>query len=298
MDVEIPYTTGYSTSLQNYGSISNKGFEFTFSSKNFIGEFKWNTSANISFNRNKVLSIGGESDYYVSGNYIVKIGEPLGTFYGAIIDGVLQKGEEEAKGAYTGNGKNAKAGDRLFKDINDDGKFTTAADKAIIGNFQPDFIFGITNNFEYKGFDLSFFLQGTVGNDILNNVRSELGVYNGQINAEGDARYRWTEEQPSLTIPRAKQDPAPVFSNLYVEDGSFLRLKNLTLGYTLPTKWVRSLGFSRLRLYASGTNLLTWTGYTGYDPEVTSSNNTVDAGLDNGKYPVPRTYNFGVSIQF
>ena len=298
MDVEIPYITGYSTSLQNFGSVQNKGLELSLNSKNFVGKFKWDTAANISFNRNKVLSIGGESDYYVSGNYIVKIGEPLGSFYGAIVDGVLQAGEEAEKGAYTGNGKNAKAGDRLFKDVNGDGSFTTAGDKAIIGNFQPDFIFGITNNFEYRGIDLSIFFQGTVGNDILNNTRSEIGVYNGQINAEGDARNRWREDAPSLTVPRAKQDPAPVFSNLYVEDGSFVRLKNITLGYTLPGKLVQSWGISRLRVYASATNLLTWTGYSGYDPEVTSSDNTVTAGYDNGKYPVPRTFNFGVSVQF
>lgn len=298
MDVEVPYTTGYTTSLQNYGSVLNKGMEFAISSKNFIGKFKWDTTANLSFNRNEVVSIGGESDYYVSGNYIVKIGEPLGTFYGAVVDGVLQKGEEAEKGAYTGNGKKAKAGDRLYKDINGDGSFTTAGDKDIIGNFQPDFIFGLTNNFEYKGFDLSIFLQGTIGNDILNGTRSQIGVFNGQINADGEARNRWREDAPSQTVPRAKQDPSPVFSNWYVEDGSFIRLKNLTLGYTLPQRLTQTIGISRLRLYASATNLITWTKYSGYDPEITSSDNSVTAGFDNGKYPVATTINFGVSAQF
>ena len=186
----------------------------------------------------------------------------------------------------------------MYKDINGDGSFTTAGDKDIIGNFQPDFIFGLTNNFEYKGFDLSIFLQGTIGNDILNGTRSQIGVFNGQINADGEARNRWREDAPSQTVPRAKQDPSPVFSNLYVEDGSFIRLKNLTLGYTLPQRLTQTIGISRLRLYASATNLITWTKYSGYDPEITSSDNSVTAGFDNGKYPVATTINFGVSAQF
>ena len=301
LEVAIPYTTGHDVSLQNYGSVGNRGFEFAVNSKNFIGQFKWNTSANISFNRNKILSIGGTSDSYITTSYywayILKVGQPLGTFYGAVYDGVLQEGEEETKGNYTYN-QTAKAGDRLFKDFNDDGKFSNADDRTIIGNAQPDFTFGISNSFEYKGFDLNFLINGSVGNDIANINKVRLSLYSGLQNAVGEARNHWTSDNPSSTISRAKSEGATVFSTEYIEDGSFVRLKNITLGYTFPTNWVKSIGLSYLRLYASATNLWTITNYSGYDPEVTSADNALTAGTDYGAYPSAKTFNFGVEIKF
>ncbi len=295
--MEIPWTSGYSSSLQNYGSVSNKGLELSLDTKNFIGKFSWDTNFNISFNRNKVLEIGGSSDYYISGNYIIKVGQPLGTFYGAVTDGILQAGEESSKGAYTGNAT-PKAGDRLYKDINGDKNFTSSSDRTIIGNAQPDYVFGITNNISFMRFDLSLFITGNVGNDILNSNKQSLELYSGQQNADGNARDRWTSDNPSTSVPRAKLDPAPVFSDQYVEDGSFVRLKNLTLGYNVPDAFVKRLGLSALRLYTSATNLLTFTSYSGYDPEVTSTENTINQGTDSGVYPVARTYNFGITIKF
>src|SRR5690606_6907871 len=197
-----------------------------------------------------------------SGDYIVKVGEPLGTFYGTVTDGILQAGEESTKGIYTGNAS-PKAGDRLYKDINGDGQFTTAADRTIIGNAQPDYIFGITNNFSWKGFDLSIFFQGSIGNEILNENNRVLQLFNGQQNAAAIALERWTEDNPSASVPRAKLDPAPVFSDQLIEDGSFARLKNLTIGYTLPEPFIKRIGLSKVRVYASGYNLLTWTKYSG-----------------------------------
>ncbi len=155
---------------------------------------------NISFNRNKVAKIGNNAQSYVSGNYIIQVGKPLGTFYGTVTDGILQTGEETQKGKFTGNAT-PKAGDRLYKDINGDGTFTTAADRTIIGNAQPDFIFGFINTFSWRGFDLSVFLQGTYGNQIINSNRQTLEMFTGQQNASVIALERWTSQNPSATIP-------------------------------------------------------------------------------------------------
>lgn len=297
LNVELPWTSGQATSLQNYGSVENRGLELGINTVNLEGKLTWNTSINFSINRNKVTSIGEGSESYLSGNYIVKVGEPLGTFYGTVTDGILQTGEEATKGAYTGNAT-PKAGDRLYKDFSGDNQFTTALDRRIIGNAQPDFIFGITNNLGWRDFDLSFFFQGVVGNQILNGNKQTLELFNGQQNASTSALDRWTEENPSTTMPRAKLDPAPVFSDRLIEDGSFLRLKSLTLGYSVPRQFIEKVRLSNLRVYVIGQNLLTWTKYTGFDPEITSGNNTVSQGTDSGIYPVSRTISAGLTVTF
>lgn len=296
LNVEIPWTTGYTSSLQNYGSVENKGLELGIRTKNFIGDFSWDTDFNISFNRNKVLTIGNGASSYVSGNYVIQVGQPLGTFYGTVTDGILQTGEEATKGKYTGNAT-PKAGDRLYKDVSGDDTFTTAADRTIIGNAQPDFIFGLSNNFSYRGFDLSVFIQGSYGNQIINTNRQNLEMFTGQQNASATALERWTPTNPSTTIPRAKLDPAPIFSDRFVEDGSFLRLKNVNLGYTLPKPLTDKVKLGSVYVFVSGQNLLTWTKYTGFDPEVTSGSN-VSPGTDSGIYPISRTVNAGLRVTF
>ena len=297
LNVQIPWTTGQSTSLQNYGSVENKGLELTVNTQNFVGKFKWNTGFNISLNRNKVLSIGGLANSYISGNYIVQVGKPLGSFYGCVTDDILQTDDLVTKGVFTGNAT-PKAGDRLYKDINNDKTFNSTSDRTILGNAQPDFIFGFSNNFEWKGFDLSLFFQGSIGNQILNGNKQTLELFSGQQNADASALDRWTPTNPSNTIPRAKLDPAPVFSDRYIEDGSFIRLKSASLGYTFPKKITKSLQLSNLKVYISGSNLLTWTKYTGFDPEITSGDNTVSQGTDSGSYPVSKSFNAGVNITF
>lgn len=294
LNVEIPWTTGYASSLQNFGSVENTGLELGLKSKNIAGHFVWNSDLNISFNRNKVAKIGNNAQSYVSGNYIIQVGKPLGTFYGTVTDGILQTGEEAQKGKLTGNAA-PKAGDRLYKDINGDGAFTTAADRTIIGNAQPDFIFGFINTFSWKGFDLSVFLQGTYGNKIINGNRQTLEMFTGQQNASVIALERWTPQNPSATIPRAKLDPAPVFSDRFVEDGSFLRVKDITLSYALPASLLDKIRISSLSFYVTGQNLHMFTRYTGFDPEVTSGNN-VSPGTDSGIYPLAKSIVAGLRI--
>ncbi|TXK49355.1 TonB-dependent receptor [Pontibacter qinzhouensis] len=299
LNVQIPWTSGHSSSLQNFGAVENRGLEFGINTVNIDnGALTWNSSLNLAFNRNKVLKIGdGQEDFIISGDYIIKVGEPLGSFYGSVTDGVLQPGEVAEKGNLTGK-SSPKAGDRLYKDVDNNGTFSNAADRAIIGNAQPDYFFGLTNNIAWKGLDLSVFLQGSVGNQIVNKNRQSLELFTGLQNAAGSARDRWSPSNTDTDIPRASSDPSNIFSNRFVEDGSYIRLKNITLGYTLPvalTKWAR---VSNARLFITGQNLLTWTSYTGYDPEVTSTNNTVSQGTDQGVYPVAKTVTTGVKVTF
>lgn len=301
LNVAIPYTTGFESSLQNFGSVVNQGLEFSVNANIFRGKFTWDINGNLSLNRNKVTDLGGTdsyitTDYYTS--YIIKKGKPLGSFYGAVYDGVLQSGEEATKGALTYN-QTGKAGDRIYKDINGDGKFTNAEDRTIIGNAEPDFTFGITNNFTYKGFDLSFFINGSVGNDIANINKERLSLFTGYQNAISDATNRWTLDNPSRTVSRAKySDPASVFSSEFIEDGTFVRLKNITLGYTFDKKVTSWLHIAGLRIYFTATNLWTITNYSGYDPEVTSVDNALSAGTDYGNYPSAKTFNFGATVNF
>ena len=303
LSVEIPYTTGYDTSLQNYGSVRNVGVEFSVTSHNFVKKnFSWDTDFNISFNRNKVLSLGNGSDYYIygsmsTGSYIAKVGEPLGSFYGLVTDGILQTGEETEKAKFTSAPASAKAGDQLYKDIDGDEAFSTTNDRTIVGNAQPDFTFGIANNIRYKNWDISFFFQGVVGNEIINANELSLSLYSGQQNATARALGRWTETNPSTTVNRAKLDPATNFSDLYVEDGSFLRLKTATLAYNFKKNVLRSLHLSSLKLYVTGNNLWTLTNYSGFDPEITTASN-IYQGRDSGAYPVAKSYSFGIVVGF
>jgi TonB-dependent starch-binding outer membrane protein SusC len=297
LDVELPYTSGFGTSLQNYGEVVNRGLELGINTINIDGDIRWTSGINFSLNRNEVVSLGGGIESFITGSYIVKVGEPLGTYYATVTNGILQQGDEGSHGAFTGNAT-PKPGDRLYKDISGDGKFTTALDRTIVGNAQPDFIFGITNSISWKGFDLFFLIQGVQGNKILNGNRQALELFNGQQNAATSAIGRYTTENLSQNIPRAKLDPAPVFSDRFIEDGSFIRLKAITFGYALPKSILEPLHLSSVKFYVTAQNLLTWTKYTGFDPEITSGNNTTQQGTDTGIYPVSRTISGGLTLSF
>jgi len=296
LDVQIPYTTGYTSSLQNFGSVQNQGIELGINASLGNTAFSWASNFNISFNQNKIVALGNDAEFYTFGNYILKKGESLGTFYGAITDGILQTADIATKGALTGNAA-PKAGDRLYKDINGDGVFTTAADRTSIGDAQPDFTFGFTNNFTYKAFELSVLVNGSVGNKILNGNSQALELFNGQQNASTSALDAWTPTNPSTTTPRAKLDPAPVFSDRFVEDGSFVRVRNITFSYNLPKKITEKLRLTSVKFRITGENLLTFTNYSGYDPEITNGT-TISPGTDTGIYPASKTISGGLNLTF
>ncbi|AEE49701.1 SusC/RagA family TonB-linked outer membrane protein [Haliscomenobacter hydrossis] len=296
LTVPVPYTTGYTTSLQNYGTVENKGFELALNTQNTRGKFQWTSNILFSINRNKILSLGDGVSYLISDPNIAQVGQPLGAFFGFQSAGLLQTGDDVDKIPVI-DPASTKPGDRLYTDINGDGKITQADDRTIIGYAQPKFLAGFTNNFAYQGFDLSVFFYASYGNQIFNQNRQQLELLSGQQNAASSALDRWTPTNPANTVQRAKEDPAPVTTSRYVEDASYLRLRTLTFGYTFPKGKLKAI--KNLRLYVLANNPLTITKYTGYDPDVSrNEQSTLQQGIDYGSYPIAKSYQFGLNIGF
>ncbi|GAB3997097.1 TonB-dependent receptor [Spirosoma daeguense] len=299
LSVDLPATTGFTTVTRNIGSLQNQGVELGITSVNVNGKIKWTTSGNISANRNKVTRLADADQYLVtdpnsSMQTIVKVGEPIGSFYGRVFDGVWQTTD-----AVKAAGPLAQAGDiggaPRFNDVNGDGVFNNATDRTIIGNGLPKFIYGLTNTVSFKGVDFSVFIQGVKGNQIFNYTRSTTEIDPGATALKSFIDDHWQPEKPSNNRPSARQWNFTNSSYL-IESGSFLRIKNVSLGYRLPlkTKAIRAA-----RLYVSGQNLFTLTNYTGYDPEVNSSfTSNTTYGIDNYAYPASRTYTLGGTITF
>ena len=281
---QVPYTTGFTTYLNNIGSMQNQGFELEVRGDILKGELKWDTDFNLSFNRNKVLSLAGVlyKDVGVNQGHLkidpwsrrIFVGESIGSFFGWQFDGIIQEGETlDQTISQVGPGR------RKYKDVSseddnpDDGKYTGApdgvvdnADRQVIGNALPDFIGGMNNNFSYKNFKLSIFMQWSVGNDILNFDKTQLTLPTGGQNVYADMVNRWTPDNPSNELPLASTNRQIVFNDYYIEDGSYLKIKNIVFGYTFPKSMVKFV--DRLYMYSSLNNFITFTNYTGFDPEV------------------------------
>jgi len=296
--------------IQNVGEVENKGLEFALSTVNVQAQnngFNWTTNLNLSFNRNKVLDMGtlvndqNETiDRTIINDFsITQKGQPLGVFYGFKTQGIFQTADEIS--AAPRQPGNPQPGDIRFVDVNGDGEITNA-DRTIIGNPNPKAVAGVTNTFSYKGIDLSVFFQGSFGNDIYNANRQALESLTGPVNQLTSVLDRWTPTNTDTNIPRAVfNDPNNNgrFSSRWIEDGSYMRLKNLTLGYTLPATISRKALISSLRVYVSGQNLITWTDYSGYDPEVSADPfSSTSIGRDFGVYPQARTYTVGLNASF
>jgi TonB-linked SusC/RagA family outer membrane protein len=278
---------------QNVGSVLNKGLELSVNSHNLTGDFKWNTIAVYSKNVNEVLSLGAGVKEIIPNNSqpsIAKVGYPLGSFIVYQTDGIIQNGEN----ALTPQA-NKSPGGQKYKDVNGDG-IITQADRIVVSN-QPDFSYGLTNTFSYKGFDLAVFFQGTQGGTLYNANRASLELATGYTNGSANLVDRWTPTNTNTGVKAAFQDPAVTISDRFIEDASYLRLRNLTLGYTLPTTWLNPLHVKSLRLYVSAQNLLTWTRYTGFDPEASlNGQSLINKGVDSGVYPNSKTFLGGLAI--
>ena len=300
--VPLPLTSGFSTSLQNVGSVENKGIEIALNTQNIQGKFNWSTDISYSSNRNKVLSLSnGVSTILVSGELqtgsAIIVGQPLGAFWGYKTKGLYRDASEIPATPLLAN---TKVGDVKYLDINNDGKITQAGDMTNIGNAQPKFIFGITNNFSYANFDLSVFVQGSYGNKVYSYILQQLMVPTGYQNVYGGFADHYTSSNTGAKYQRPNElITANPVSDLYVYDATYVRIKSVTLGYNLPSKIVSKLKISKARLYVTGQNLLTFTRYPGYDPEVNSYvSNSSRQGLDTGAYPTARTVSGGISITF
>ena len=318
--LELPEYTGFPTQLRNIGEVSNKGFELGLTTSNFVGDFNWTTTFNFSRNRNLIESLPNEQDILIASapghmvgvgdTNILREGEAVGSFFGYTYEGVYQEGDDFIPGA----GFEQAAGGERFADINgrdENGELTgvpdgvlDASDRTIIGDPNPDFIWGINNDFSYKGFDLNMFWQGTQGNDILSFTLMELDILRGINNSTTTALNRYTPTNTDTDIPVANQTRGFRSSSRFVRDGSYGRLKNLALGYSFPSDLLDRLSLSKLRLYISAQNLVTITKYDGYDPEVnyrsTGSNqdSNRNIGLDYASYPIAKTFTLGLNIAF
>lgn len=299
---EIPYTTGYPVYLENIGSMKNSGVELSLRTANLIGRFKWNTDFNISFNNNRILDLGGKTLYIDNDTYKLKIGswsviqegEQMGSFFGLEADGIWQL-DEASEAARYGD----VPGDFKYVDQNNDGMID-ANDRKIIGHALPKFFWGMNNTFSYGNLTLDIFIQGQHGNQILNSNRFELESGNGLSNASVDMLNRWTPENPSNEFPRANRNADYLkMSDRYLEDGSYIRVKVITLSYNLPAAWMKTLRLDNARFYVTGENLLTFTKYTGFDPEVSRFGfDNTRMGYDYGGYPSAKTYILGVILNF
>ena len=305
--MSVPVTSGYSDVYVpsiNAGKIQNKGFEVTLSTKNIIkNDFKWSSDAVFSYNKNNVESINSDTPIITaSGGFnsaigLIKAGYPVNVFYGYITDGIFQNQAEVDSHAVQMPGSNSATstapGDIRFKDLNNDGVINDK-DRTVIGNPNPKFTFSLNNTFNYKNFDLTIFLQGSYGNDIFNANRMYTEAMSIIQNQSTAVLGRWTGEGTSNNIPRAIYgDPNQNsrVSDRYIEDGSYLKIKNINLSYTLP-KTVFGQNFNSVKIFVSAQNLVTWTKYSGFDPEVPVN------GIDNGTYPITRTVSLGLNIGF
>lgn len=289
MNVSLPASGSSvaSTIQRNEGEMTNKGVEFTISSRNLVGEFEWTTDFNMSFNRNKLTKLALQkvystcttSDFIKEDVVRNEEGRPLGGFFGYVAQGV-----------------DPETGEMIYADITGDGK-VTSSDRTYIGDPNPDFTFGMTNNFYWKGISLSIFLQGSYGNDIYNASRIETeGMYDGK-NQSARVLDRWRVPGQITDVPKAGWDIRN--SSYFVEDGSYLRVKNISIAYDIKARFLQRAGISKLQPYFSASNLLTWTSYKGMDPEVNQwGNSGAVQGIDWGTYPHCRSYVFGINVEF
>jgi TonB-linked SusC/RagA family outer membrane protein len=306
-DVAVPFVSGFGSSLQNIGSVQNQGLELMIGADILTQtDLKWTSSFNISLNKNKVIELGGE-DYKDVGDgdghlktgsvHRLVVGQPIGLFYGYVSDGIIQNEEELADGPV---GPTNWVGGRRYADISGpngtpDGVVNATYDRAIIGDPNPDFFGGFTNTISYKGFEMNVFTQFSLGADIFNYNAMELELPSGGQNVYSSLVERWTPTNPSQVYPKATTNRSAVFSDIFMEDGSYLKIKTLTLGYTFPQSQTKVL--SGLKLYVTGQNLFTFTNYSGYDPEVSYRGATnLQLGEDFGGYPQSRTFMVGAKI--
>lgn len=292
--VNLPQSTGFESGMQNVGNVVNKGLEFQVTTRNLTGPVSWTTDFNLSLNRNKVTNMAGSPEIFtgwldkkISGTAsIVKEGHPLGTFFG-----------------YKAAGVNPDNGRMMYEKANGmlvfEEDLSADEDRMIIGCAQPKLLYGMNNSLSWKAFELSFFFQGSYGNDVFNATRMFTeGMFDAR-NQSDRVLMRWQNPGDYTTVPKAEKDKYSPISSRFIEDGSYLKLKNVKFSYTLPSAITRKALMERVTFYFSADNLLTWTKYKGYDPEVNiGGGSSTVMGIDQGSYPHSRTYTFGATVVF
>lgn len=295
----IPITSGFedtTTTYTNAGKVRNQGVEMSLHTINLNGELGWETNVTATYNKNKIKDLNSDVPYYInqiSNSYVTMLAKdyPINVFYGYVTDGIFQnQAEVNAHAVQPG----AEPGDIRFKDLNNDGVINDD-DRTVIGNPNPSWLFSMNNSLSYKGFELSVFLQGVAGNKIYNANNIENTGMAAAYNQTTDVLNRWRGEGTSNFMPRAVfGDPNQNtrVSDRFVENGSYLRLKNITLSYNFPKQWLRKVQIENARLSVSCENVATITGYSGFDPEVDIN------GIDQNRYPISRTFSVGLNFNF
>lgn len=294
LNVNVPGTSGFRTQLRNIGNLENKGWEFVLRSDNTTGAFKWNTSLNLAANRNKILNLDGQ---IIEGGFINRAveGQPIGSFFGIEYAGV-----DQANGDALYYVNEERPDGTLDRNTTND---PNVAQRTIVGNPNPKLVGGISNNFSYKGLEFNILFQGQSGNDIYNGG-GKFQSANGDFfdNQTVDQLNRWQKPGDITDVPQARLFGAngTAESSRYLQDGSYLRLKTATLSYTLPTSLTNRAKLDRVRLYVTGQNLLTFTKYTGWDPEVNADYLAGNIGLGNDFYSAPqaKTIIVGINLGF
>lgn len=289
--VQLPASMGYNYTVQNVGEMQNRGMEFAVDATVLNKAVTWNLGANIAFNKNKVVKLYNGQDIYGGSLYtgslndyinLMREGQPYGIFYGYVEKGYTATGNLE------------------YEDLNKDGSIS-AADKTYIGDPNPDFTYGINSVTSFKGFELTLFLQGSQGNDIFNlNQAATLDLGMG-LNLPADvAENHWTPEHTDAKYPKITNTLSANMSTRFVENGSYLKFKNIQLAYNIPLNKTNMKWFKKAQVYVSAQNLITITKYSWYDPEINAygSGNSISQGIDYATYPMSKSVTFGIRCGF
>jgi len=314
----VPLSGGFSSIPINVGKMENKGFELSLGYENNKGDFTYSFFGNLTKIDNTLVQLDFGNNNFIAGNVTTSdifgdapvtrsiVGNPVGQFFGFVSDGIHQESDD-----FTNLYPGRQAGDYRFRDINSadaegnpilgtpDG-VVDSNDRTIIGNPLPDFTYGFTANLGYKGFDFTMFIQGSHGNDIYNLQRAIIEAPTDLWNKSSAVLNAWTPTNTNTDIPRFNVNGHQVIHSRFVEDGSYARIKNLTLGYTFPAKTSQSIGIQNLRIYGTAQNLVTITNYSGLDPEIgAEAGGALNLGIDQGNItPVPKVFIFGVQLDF
>lgn len=320
LNASLPGNTGFSRQFKNIGKVRNEGLEFDLSGT-IVNQkdFRWTSGMNISFNRNKVLELNDNEyallstqywgdDWVLIPGYIARLNSPVAQFYGHVWDGVYTYDDFDKVGSsyilkstLPNNGQDRgtiQPGHIKYKDLNGD-RLIDNNDRTVIGNPLPIHTGGFSNNFFYKGFDLNILFQWSYGNDIYNaNTWALASGYKFNTNQYASYADRWSDDNQESKIPVAKGSMSKYYSTRLVEDGSYLRLKTVSLGYNFPVTMLKRMKISNIRVYLTAQNLYTWTNYSGYDPEVSVRNSALTPGFDYSAYPRAKTLVMGMNVTF
>lgn len=299
-DVPVSSVSGLTTSNMNIGSMQNKGIELNVFSRKQIGKFHYEINANWSLNRNKVLSLGDEDapiikeSSYAGGYYITQVGQPVGCYYLLVQDGIFHNQEELDSYPHFDT---SVVGDFRFLDADGDGVLEKDEDRVIVGNYMPDFYYGFGINLGWNGLDLTANFQGVYGNEILNLERRYLCNMEASSNMMALALERFPYGELNRATRKSSGNNGASTSTFHLEDGSYLRLQNLSIGYTFPNRWFEKSSLRNLKIYIQGSNLFTLSNYTGYNPEVNKrADDALRPGEDYCSYPLPRTFSIGINF--